>query len=61
MTCLGAATYPDESSSNIRRIVGADEIQRGNALVGTGNPVGLLLGFREKKEDVTRKVKDLIQ
>lgn len=43
------------------RIVVPDEMQLVNALVATGKPVGLLLGFAEKKENVTRKVNDPIQ
>ena len=44
---------------SVKRIVQAHEVQLVNYLVATGNPVGLILNFGERKVEIKRKVKDL--
>ena len=44
---------------SVRRITTAHEIQLVNYLVATGEPVGLLLNFGERKVEVKRKVREL--
>ena len=46
---------------SVRRIVVAHEIQLVNYLVATGKPVGLLLNFGERRVEVKRKVRVLVE
>ena len=42
---------------SVRRIIKEFEVQLVNYLTATGKPVGLLLNFGEKKDNVKRKVR----
>ena len=44
---------------SVRRVIKAHEVQLVNYLVATGNEVGLILNFGERKVDVKRKVRTL--
>jgi len=44
---------------SVRRVSKAHEVQLANYLVATEKPVGLILNFGERKDEIKRKVKDL--